>query len=236
MIIAGNCLYVDESDTDHVWETAKALRGIATHFRCKLWGGGTGADRYFPGIGAGGTDLLKKINKVIMPCGTEIQDIGHFGLMMDLDYLWVGARNSQNYSLLSRLSKHPTKTILLKRGFGMTIDELIGLYDICQVKHGFKDIYLIERGINTFDRNPFSRWSPDLKGMIRLKTENPDIFDRIIVDCSHSVGKKDYVADTYRAFKAIGVKHFMFECTIDGMSRTDSGHMLSVKELENILV
>jgi hypothetical protein len=43
------------------------------------------------------------------------------------------------------------------------------------------------------------------------------------------------VGDVYRAFKAVGVDHFMFECTIDGKSVTDQAHMLSVSELAEIL-
>ena len=96
--------------------------------------------------------------------------------------------------------------------------------------------YIIERGINTFDRQPDSRWSPDLKGIIRVKNERPDIFSRLVVDCSHSVGRKEYSGDVYRAFKAIGVQHFMFECSIaPEKSKTDKGQILSIEELEEIL-
>ena len=124
--------------------------------------------------------------------------------------------------------------VFLKRGFGMTVDETIGIYDIMKKRHN-KDCYIIDRGINTFDRLDDSRWSPDLKGAIRLKKERPDIFERLVIDCSHSTGRKELIADVYKAFKAIGVKHFHFECTSDGKSRTDKRHMISVKKLKKIL-
>ena len=110
----------------------------------------------------------------------------------------------------------------------------IPLYDII-LKLYKRKAYIIERGEVNFDRLVDSRWSPDLKGSIRIKQERPDIFDRLIIDCSHSVGRKEYVRDTYQAFKAIGVKHFMFECSIDGKSETDQRQMLSVKKLQDIL-
>jgi 3-deoxy-D-arabino-heptulosonate 7-phosphate (DAHP) synthase len=123
---------------------------------------------------------------------------------------------------------------MIKRGFGMTADEAIGIYDLCEKKFG-KQIYLIDRGIVTFDRHPVSRWSPDLKGVLWIKNERPDIFSRLVIDCSHSVFDKRMVGDVYRAFRAVGVEHFMFECTIDGKSLTDQAHMLSVAELADIL-
>ena len=242
MIFAGNCLYVDESDSDSVYDTAQSLldfaleTNIETLFRCKLFGGGTSPNKYQAGIGSKGIRTLREINEFI-PTGTEVHNLNHIGhaILSGLDYIWVGARNCQNYSLLEDL-KAFEGMILIKRSPGMTIDELIGLYDICKDIHKLNDVYMVERGINTFDRLDWSRWSPDLKGVIRLKHQRPEIFERLVVDCSHSVGEKLFIDDTYKAFKAIGVEHFMFECTIDGKSKTDSNHMLSVDELKEILI
>jgi len=233
MVIAGSCLYIDKTDEKQIINTAKALRGIVDVFRCKLIGGGTSPKKYTEGIGYEGLNTLLYIQKKWMPVATEIQTCDNLLDFQKLDWLWLGCRNSQNYELLKELYFYDNKFIL-KRGTNMTIDETIGLYDIMDKVHG-KRVYIIERGINTFDRLTDSRWSPDLKGVIRLKNERPDIFKRLIIDCSHSVGKKEYIADTYKAFKAIGVNHYMFECTIDGKSKTDSRQMLSVKELRGIL-
>jgi len=234
-IFAGPCLYYDFSETRMVQHTAKALVGIADFYRCKLWGGGTQIDRYYSGVGDIGINVLQQINENIIPVGCEIFTKEHIELVKDLYYFWFGARNSQNYRLIEAL-RHVTGMVLFKRDFGMTVDETIGLYDIYTNHAACTDeVFFVERGINTFDRLEYSRWSPDLKGVIRIKNERPDIFDKLIVDCSHSVGYKDFIGDTYRAFKAIGVQHFMFECTIDGKSKTDQFQMLSVDELEEIL-
>lgn len=234
MVIAGNCLFTDLSEKQIIRDTAEALQGIATHFRVKIFGGGTRADKYFEGVGRKGMFVLEYINERIMPCGTEIQIPQHVAECSELAYLWVGARNCQNYSLLQSLCTLYDGGIMLKRGQAMTVQETIDLYDIL-VKRYDRVPYIIERGEVNIDRLEDSRWSPDLKGVIRIKQERQDIFDKLIIDCSHSVGRKEYVRDTYQAFKAIGVKHFMFEATIDGKSLTDQRHMLSVKELENIL-
>jgi len=233
MIIAGDCLYTDYLDEDRIIHNAEELKGVVDYFRCKIFGGGTRPDRYIAGIGINGIETLSYIDKEIIPCGTEIQTLSQYKMCDTLSYHWIGARNSQNYGFLNEISCSK-KDVMIKRGASITIDETIGLFDI--MKHiNNKEVYIIERGINTFDRLDDSRWSPDLKGVIRIKHERPDIFDRLIIDCSHSVGRKEYVADTYKAFKAIGIKHFMFECTIDGFSKTDYRHMLSAKELKELL-
>lgn len=236
MIIAGNCLMADEGDIDIAVRTAKALKekNLADYFRCKVWGGGTSPKKYFKGIGDNGLDPLLEIERIIISAGTEVQTPQQVLWCNGLSFIWIGARNCQNYALLESL-KDFRGDVFIKRGFGMTIDEVFGLFDIMDETIG-KTPFIIERGINTFDRLPDSRWSPDLKGVIRIKNERPDIFTRLVVDCSHSVGRKEYSGDVYKAFKAIGVQHFMFECSVEPeKSKTDKNQILSIEELEEIL-
>jgi 3-deoxy-7-phosphoheptulonate synthase len=232
MIIAGNCSFVREEDVTEILETAYYLRGIANYYRCKLWLGGTTPDRYVQGIKSQGLPILEKINRDI-PTITEVQCEKHIHKCKKLAGIWIGARNSQNYKLLEDASEHPGQ-LFIKRGFGMTTDETIGLFDIMYRIHN-KVPFIIDRGINTFDRRPDSRWMPDIRNAIQLKNERPDIFNHLVIDCSHSVGKKEYIADTYLAFKAIGVRHFMFECSYTGFTRTDKEQNLTVDELRMIL-
>ena len=238
MIIAGPCLYTEYTEREMIIETAQALKGTSDFFRCKLWGGGTTPNKFMSGIGNKGVELLDYIHAEILPVMTEAQNNHQIMACRhnNIDGIWIGARNSQNYALIDDIEQYwpKDKLYMVKRGSGMTIDEVIGLFDIYQQMYA-REIYIIERGINTFDRLSSSRWSPDLKGMIRLKHERPDIFNRIVVDCSHSVGHNEFIEDTYKAFEAIGVNHFMFECTIDGESKTDTRQMLSVDKLKEIL-
>lgn len=234
MLILGPCLYSSKDEESEIIKTAEELADFADYFRCKIFGGGTTLSKYNYGVGLDGLSLLNKINGSIMPTGTEVHTPEQLqSISTWVSFTWIGARNCQNYSIIESI-KDIDKDILFKRGPGMTIDETANLYDIYK-SFAKKNVYVIERGVNTLDRQSDSRWSPDLKGVIRIKLERPDIFDRLIIDCSHSVGKKEFIADTYRAFHAIGCRNFMFECTYSGKSKTDQGHMLSVDELKDII-
>lgn len=234
MIVSGPCGFISLAEKNMICDTAEALQGIATHFRVKIYMGGTRADRYYEGVKEKGLHVLEYIRERLMPVGTEIQIPQHVAECRGLDFLWIGARSSRNYALLQSLCTLYNGEIMLKRGMDMTVQETIDLYDLIVDRYNCYP-YIIERGLVNIDREQESRWSPDLKGVIRIKSERPDIFDRLIIDCSHSVGRKEYIRDTYRAFNAIGCKHWMFECTVDGKSLTDQRQMLSVKELEDIL-
>jgi 3-deoxy-D-arabino-heptulosonate 7-phosphate (DAHP) synthase len=148
MIIAGNCLYVDETQKDEIFDTAKSLVNVIDIFRCKIYGGGTTPEKYMKGVGDKGIQLLEDINYKL-PTATEIHTPKQIDKCDKLDYLWIGARNSANYTLIDCLEGYSGE-IMFKRGFGMTIDETIGLYDIYKERTG-KTPYLIMRGINTFD-------------------------------------------------------------------------------------
>ena len=228
-IFAGPCLYIDDSQTQEILDTAKALKNIGIdYFRCKLWGGGTKPEKYYPGIGYKGLETLGKIRE-FMTVGTDISIPSQLAnCENNLDYFWVGTRNSQNYMFLEVIKTY-NLPFALKRGFGMPIDEAISIYKMSGAK------WLIERGIITFDVQPGARYIPDLRGVLKIKYEEPEIFENLIIDCSHSVFDKRFVGDVYKAFKAIGVQHFMFECTLSGESVTDQNHMLSVKVLEKII-
>lgn len=238
MIIAGNCLYYDENDTDNVISTAwECQHNGFDYFRCKIYGGGPNVQKYAPGIGDGGIGVLADIDKNILPTLTEIRTIEQFNKLIPYTHIsgvWIGARSAQNYDLVKYCCENiGDKVLMIKRHFGMTIDETIGLYDLC-VGWG-KEIYIIERGIVTFDRKDVSRWSPDLKGCLFLKYDRQDIFKRLVVDCSHSVFDSRMVGDVHDAFKAIGVQNFMFECTHDGESMTDKAHMITVEKVKEIV-
>ena len=229
MIWAGPCLFTDLRESHGIIDTAIGLRDIGVDvFRCKLWGGGTTPEKYFPGVGSDGLKTLAAISSTI-PVATEVQTTDQLrDARFTLNHIWIGARNAYNYGLRVAVRESGIP-FSIKRASNMPVELVYGMYDIEHPQ------FVIERGVDTIFAAPDSRFAPDLKGVLQIKNERPDIFDRIMVDCSHSVFKKAYVADVYRAVRAIGVKHFMFECTIDGKSKTDQAHMLSVEELESIL-
>ena len=234
MIIAGDCLCVDSEDFDSIKANAGILASseIITRYRCKLWGGGTSFDKYFPGVGIDGIETLVKINDSIM-AGTEVQTPDHVHLCKDLSYIWIGARNCFNYSLLNAASKFHGD-VFIKRGYAMSTQELIDIYDLLLKRTGEK-VYFIDRGILTFDTTPANRYDMSIKCALTLKHDRPDIFRQLIIDCSHGVSDYRQVFDVYKAFKVIGCEHFMFECTTNGDSLTDSKHMIKSLALINFL-
>ena len=75
----------------------------------------------FPGIPAITYDGPPMLPGII----TEVMDMDELPLVAEYaDILQVGSRNSQNFSLLKKISRYD-KPVLLKRGFGNTVDELI---------------------------------------------------------------------------------------------------------------
>jgi 3-deoxy-D-arabino-heptulosonate 7-phosphate (DAHP) synthase len=220
---------MNQGEESLVLKTAKNLEGVADIFRTKIYGGGTTVDKWFPGIGSKGIETLKEIN---MPVSSEAQLPCHIELFKEIDGLWIGARNSSNYGLLQSLKGY-NKLVMLKRGDNMSIKQVVHLYHIMQEKIGITP-FIIERGISTVDKDTPGRWSPDLKIAYVLKKYRPDIFARLIIDCAHSAGDKDYIPDIYKAFKAIGIKHFMFE-VCDYESKTDKDQILTSNELKKIL-
>jgi 3-deoxy-7-phosphoheptulonate synthase len=239
MIIAGPCLLNDnQAEIDNCIETAMQLYAIdpAIMFRCKLFGGGTTPERYKPGIEFKGIEVFKKLWSELkgINLGTEIQTLQHLYLGLEaLDFFWIGARNCQNYGLLSELGAYINNRIaLIKRGAAITIDELIGIHDICRDIHGYKPI-MIERGINTFCRTPDKRWTVDYDGMMRLLRERPDI--GLMLDPSHASGSKEYIFPMVKAACAIGVKNFMLEVYANPeLTQTDKAQAISIEEFKPI--
>lgn len=227
----------NEDEIKNIYETATQLKSekLANIFRCKIFGGGTLPEKYKRGAGYEGLFILAKIQNNVMPVATEVQTEMHIKVLnKNIGWVWVGARNCQNYGLLEEI-KYFDGQVILKRGFGMTIKETIGIYDITKDIIG-KEVFICERGINVLDRQENSRWSPDLKGVIEIKNSRPEIFKRLILDCTHSVFNKNLIKDTYTAFKSIGCQHFMFECSVNPeLEGGDKSISLSINELKKII-
>lgn len=243
-LYCGPCLLTpDQEAIDDIYKTADRLAAIDKdiRFRCKLWGGGTTPEKYIEGIGIKGINHLYKIQDKLK-VGLEVRDSDslaeHYEIdgakgffrFNQFDFVWVAARSAQNYTLLKNISYDAEciPEVLIKRGYGMTIDEVIGVHDICEKIHGYKPI-MVERGINTFLRNERQRWMPDFSGMLRIIKHRPDI--QLCFDVSHACGIVDDIFPMVRAAVALGVKNFMFEVMNDpSLSQTDKGQIMNIDE------
>ena len=210
-------------------------------FRCKLWGGGFTYEKYVDGIGKEGLQILKEIKSIAeLKIGIEIRTLYEMDIISDVcDYVWIGARNSQNYSLLKAIGYYfgqisdKRMSIMIKRSPGMTYEEVYGIHDICDKKFGFKPM-IIERGINTFAKiPPNTRWLTDFNCMIKLIQERPDI--GLCYDPSHACGEADMIFQLVKAAYAIGVRNFMFEVYDRPQdTQTDKAQALSILQFKMI--
>ncbi|MFH1061201.1 MAG: 3-deoxy-7-phosphoheptulonate synthase [Pseudomonadota bacterium] len=160
----------------------------------------------FQGMGEDGLRLLAMARELTgLPVVTEVMDSEDIHLVEDYaDMIQVGARNVQNFSLLRKLGR-ARLPILLKRGLMTTIDEFLMSAEYI-LAAGNPQVVLCERGIRTFETS--TRNTLDLSAVCVLKerTHLP-----VIVDPSHAVGIRRFVAPLARAAMAVGADGVMVE-------------------------
>lgn len=202
-IIAGPCAVESK-------EQFKSVAGIVHKAGAKILRGGAYKPRTSPysfqGLEEEGLKYLKEVsNELNVPVVSEIMDARHIPQMLEcVDILQVGARNMQNFTLLKELGM-VRKPILLKRGIGAKLDELLNAAEYI-LKGGNKDVILCERGIRTFE--DATRATLDISAVPILKklTHLP-----IIVDPTHAAGRSDIVPALALAACAVGADGIIVE-------------------------
>ena len=195
-MIAGPCAVEGHERMDTIAQSVKAAG--ANIFR-----GGAFKPRTSPysyqGMGEQGLKILREVgDKHGMPVVTEVMDPRLVALCDEYtDMLQIGARNMQNFTLLSEVGK--TKTpVLLKRGMSATIQDLLMSAEYI-LSQGNPNVVLCERGVKGFDsvtRNLFDVASvPAVKTLSHLP---------IIVDPSHATGRPDLIPPCALAGLAAG--------------------------------
>jgi 3-deoxy-7-phosphoheptulonate synthase len=173
----------------------------------------------FQGLGEDGLELLAEARRVTgMPVVVEITSVTQVELMSQyVDVFQVGARNMQNFALLTELGKLQAP-VLLKRGMSATIVELLMASEYI-LSGGNQRVMLCERGIRTFETT--TRNTTDINAIPVLKslTHLP-----VILDPSHSTGHADYVAAVARAAIAAGADGLIVEVHSDPAHALSDGH------------
>lgn len=202
-IIAGPCSVESEQQ---IMDTARAVKAAgATALR-----GGAFKPRTSPysfqGIQEAGLKLLDEIRASVgLKVVTEAVDERTLELLEPhTDMLQIGARNMQNFSLLRRAGKSRLP-VLLKRGPGATLDELLTAADYL-LAGGNTQVALCERGIRTFSSH--SRYTLDLAAVPALHelSHLP-----VVVDPSHGAGVRSRVPAMALAAAAAGADAVMVE-------------------------
>jgi len=202
-LIAGPCTVESREQT---LETAQVVKDAGgTLFRGGAYKPRT-SPYAFQGLGQEGLRLLQEAkDQTGLPIVTELMDLRDLDQVLEVaDVVQIGARNMQNYSLLSEVGRAGSP-VLLKRGLSSTLEELLMAAEYI-LKEGNEAVMLCERGIRTFE--PAYRFTLDLMAVPVLKelTHLP-----VIVDPSHAAGRRDLVMPLSLAAAAVGADGIIVE-------------------------
>jgi 3-deoxy-7-phosphoheptulonate synthase / chorismate mutase len=202
-IISGPCAVesyeqMDETAAALAQRNVKILRGMVFKPRTSPYD--------YQGMGEPGLKIAREVaDKYNMVITSEIMDQSQLPMMQEyVDIFWVGARNMQNSELLKAMGRID-KPVFLKRGLAATLEEFLYAAEYI-VSNGNPNVMLIERGIRTFEK--WTRNTLDIGGVAVLKLES---HLPVIVDISHSAGRRDIAKPLARVAKASGADGLMVE-------------------------
>jgi len=202
-LIAGPCSV--ESRAQLLEAASIAKEGGATMLR-----GGAFKPRTSPyafqGLGVEGLEILAEARgQSGLPVVTELMDPRHLEVVAEYsDVIQIGARNMQNFQLLSAVGQ-VENPVLLKRGLAATIDELLMAAEYI-VREGNDRVILCERGIRTFETATRNTLDISAVPIIKQRSHLP-----VVVDPSHAAGKVDLVEPLSLAALVAGADGLMIE-------------------------
>lgn len=185
----------------------------------------------FRGLGEEGLEILSQVRRETgLPVVTEVMDTRQVGLVAGYaDVLQIGARNMQNFALLTEVGR-TQRPVLLKRGLSATVKELLLAAEYV-MSQGNPHVILCERGIRTFEtatRNTF-----DLAAIPVLKRET---HLPVIADPSHAAGRRPLVAPLAYAAVAAGADGLLVEVHPDPERAVSDGEQsLDFAEFEALM-
>jgi 3-deoxy-7-phosphoheptulonate synthase len=203
VFMAGPCSVESE---EQLMSTAKAVKANGATF---LRGGAfkpRTSPYEFQGLAKDGLKLLAQAKKEYgLGIVTEVLSERDVELVAEYaDILQIGARNAQNFSLIVEAARSG-KTILLKRGLSMKIEEwlLAGEYVLA---NGNPNLLFCERGIRTFET--YTRNTLDLGAVAIVKKET---HLPVIIDPSQGCGRADMVLEMCKAAAALNADGLLIE-------------------------
>lgn len=215
VVMAGPCSVEDQDQISTVGESvasygARVLRGGAFKPRSSPYS--------FQGLGEEGLVFLAQArDQTGLPVVTEVvapEDVELVARYADM--LQIGARNMQNFRLLSEVGAQ-TLPVLLKRGISSTVEELLLAAEYV-VSAGNPQVVLCERGIRTFETTTRNTLDISAVPVLKQKTHLP-----VIVDPSHAAGERSLVPHLARAAVAAGADGIIVEVHNDPESALSDG-------------
>ncbi|RKS74079.1 3-deoxy-D-arabinoheptulosonate-7-phosphate synthase [Motilibacter peucedani] len=195
-LVAGPCAVESPEQTLAAAQMAKSagatlLRGGAYKPRTSPYA--------FQGLGERGLQILADVRaETGLPVVTEVVDAHDVELVASYaDMLQIGTRNAGNFGLLQAVGS-VGKPVLLKRGMSATIEEWLMAAEYV-AQRGNLDIVLCERGIRTFETATRNTLDIAAVAVAHGLSHLP-----VMVDPSHSGGRRDLVLPLSRAAIAVG--------------------------------
>lgn len=185
----------------------------------------------FQGLQKEGLAILKQVKKETgLKIVTEIPSVEYLEQFIEeVDIIQVGARNMQNFPLLLALGKID-KPVMLKRGFGNTLEEWL-----CAAEYilagGNNNLILCERGIKTFENATRNTLDLASVAIIKQTTKIP-----VIVDPSHACGRSDIVIPLAKAGLAAGADGLLIEVHYNPLQAlSDSAQAITTQQCKSLL-
>lgn len=228
IVIAGPCSVESEEQIEQAAQMLQqngltSLRGGAYKPRTSPY--------TFRGMGLEGLKLLDKMRqKYGFTIVSEVRDLTHIDHIIEYsDVVQIGAKSMYDHGILNKCGKI-RKPILLKRGFGTTLQEFVQTADFI-MSLGNENVILCERGIRTFENK--TRFTLDLCGVAFLK-EHTNL--PIILDPSHAMGHAYGVPDLARACVAMDIDGLLIESHPNPkVAKSDAAQQLTPQEFTQML-
>lgn len=185
----------------------------------------------FQGLAEKGLELLAEAREATgLAVVTEVMSIDQVELVgRYADVLQIGARNMQNFNLLSVVGQQ-SKPVLLKRGMSATLEEFLLAAEYI-MSRGNSQVMLCERGIRTYEeyvRNTLALAAvPELQKLSHLP---------VIVDPSQGTGKNHLVEPMCRAAIAAGADGLIVEVHQDpAHAMTDGAQSITPQQFDEMM-
>ncbi|QTN00104.1 3-deoxy-7-phosphoheptulonate synthase [Sediminibacillus dalangtanensis] len=185
----------------------------------------------FQGLGLEGLQILKRVaDEYGLAVVSEIVNPSDIEKAVEyIDVIQIGARNMQNFELL-KAAGEVNKPVLLKRGLSATISEFINAAEYI-ISKGNGNIILCERGIRTYERATRNTLDITAVPILKQETHLP-----VMVDVTHSTGRRDLLLPAAKAALAIGADGVMAEVHPDpAVALSDSAQQMDIETFNRFM-
>ncbi len=185
----------------------------------------------FQGMELEGLKLLAKMRSEYgLNVITEVRDATQIDEIIEYsDVIQIGAKAMYDQGILRACAK-TRKPVLIKRGFGSTLQEFVQAAEFV-LSGGNENVILCERGLRTFETG--TRFTLDLCGVAWLQeyTNLP-----IILDPSHAMGYAYGVPSLARACVAMGIDGLLIEAHPNPkVAKSDASQQLNHSEFKALV-